>query len=59
MTSTQVPDPTKEKGQLLHEARLKGEPLQPCPECGHRDVRAYGQLLVCAVCTHVFWRPES
>ena len=44
---------------LLQEGQLKGASFTPCPLCGHRDVKAYGLLLVCAVCEHVFWRPES
>ncbi len=47
------------EGIRLQEEHLDGAPFKRCAFCGHRDVRAYGQLLVCAVCKKVFWRPES
>lgn len=55
-TTTKLPQP---KGSRLQEGRLQGAALAPCPACGHRSVRAYGQLLVCAFCEGFFWRPES
>jgi hypothetical protein len=44
---------------LPQEDMLEGACFRPCPQCGGRTVRAYGRLLVCAICEHVFWRSEG
>jgi len=54
--TTEVKPP---EGAKLQEEHLEGASFKPCAFCGHRDVRAYGQLLVCAICKKVFWRSES